>query len=79
MNKGGAMIKKTIAFQRILFKSLFTNLNTKYNFLLLLAIFIFNTVILNITNIGEISNNISLLFFSLLGLHITLSSKAIII
>ena len=71
------MIKKIIAFQRILFKSLFTNLNTKYNFLLLLAIFIFNTVILNITNLGEISNNISLLFLSLLGLHITLSSKII--
>ncbi|MBU3108956.1 hypothetical protein [Clostridium gasigenes] len=71
------MIKKTITFQRILFKSLFANLNTKYNFLLLLAIFIFNTVILNIINLGEISNNISLLFLSLLGLHITLSSKTI--
>ncbi|MBU3087302.1 hypothetical protein KPL42_02230 [Clostridium gasigenes] len=71
------MIKKTIAFQRILFKSLFANLNTKYNFLLILAILIFNTVILNIINLGEISNNISLLFLSLLGLHITLSSKTI--
>ncbi|MBU3103453.1 hypothetical protein [Clostridium gasigenes] len=71
------MIKKIIAFQRILFKSLFANLNTKYNFLLILAIFIFNTVILNITNLGEISNNISLLFLSLIGLHITLSSKTI--
>ena len=66
MNKGDAMIKKIIAFQRILFKSLFTNLNTKYNFLLLLTIFIFNTVMLNITSIGEISNNIALLFFSML-------------
>ena len=71
------MIKKTIAFQRVLFKSLFTNFNTQYNFLLLLGIVIFNIVILNITNLGEISNNISLLFLSLLGLHITLSGKTI--
>ena len=69
------MIKKIIAFQRILFKSLFTNLNTKYNFLLLLTIFIFNTVMLNITSIGEISNNIALLFFSLLVCTLLLVAK----
>lgn len=69
------MLKKTIAFQKNLFKSLVTNLNTKYNFLLLLGVIIFNTVILNITNLGEISNNISLLIFSMCSLHITFSSK----
>ncbi|MBU3136251.1 hypothetical protein KPL39_08195 [Clostridium gasigenes] len=71
------MIKKIIAFQRILFKSLFINLNINHNFLGILGVFIFNTVVTNYLKFGQISNNISLLFLSLLGLHITLSSKTI--